>query len=51
MSNTSSAVRPSIMSLILIPSVVTLFVTILRVYGELHNWPRPWFSSQAGGNP
>jgi len=49
MSNTSSAVRPSVMSLILIPSVVTLFVTILRVYGELHNWPRPWFSSQAGG--
>jgi hypothetical protein len=49
MTNTNSGTRPSLLSLILLPSVVTLLVTILRLYGELHQWPKPWFSPQAGG--
>lgn len=35
--------------LVAIPAVITLAVTILRVYGELHHWPAPWFSTAAGG--
>ncbi len=39
----------SIMSLILIPALITLGVTILRLVGELQHWPRPWFDNAAGG--
>lgn len=41
--------RLSISGLIMVPAVITLLVTILRLYGELQNWPRPWFSTAAGG--
>jgi hypothetical protein len=46
-----SASRPSlrIWNLILVPAVITLAVTILRLVGELEHWPRPWFDSSAGG--
>jgi hypothetical protein len=39
----------SVGRLILIPSLITLVVTVLRLYGELHQWPKPWISNQAGG--
>ncbi len=39
----------SITRLILIPAVITLGVTILRLVGELQHWPRPWFDNAAGG--
>ena len=41
--------RISITRLILIPSVITLFVTLLRLVGELQNWPRALFNRDAGG--
>jgi len=39
----------SISKLIIIPAVITLGVTILRLVGELAHWPTPWFSAVAGG--
>ena len=39
----------SITNLIAIPALVTLGITILRVVGEIQHWPRPWFSTAAGG--
>lgn len=39
----------SIVRLILIPAVVTLAVTILRLVGELQHWPSPLFNASAGG--
>ena len=39
----------SITSLITIPALITLGVTILRLVGELQHWPKPWFNSAAGG--
>jgi hypothetical protein len=44
-----SSTRPSVLNLILMPAVVTLAITVLRLYGELHQWPSPWFSNHAGG--
>ena len=35
--------------LILVPAVITLVVTILRLVGELQHWPSPWFKTAAGG--
>jgi hypothetical protein len=35
--------------LILIPSLITLAVTILRLIGELRHWSGKWFSSDTGG--
>jgi hypothetical protein len=35
--------------LILIPTLITLAVTVLRVVGELKHWPTPWFNTSAGG--
>jgi|ERR1041384_540858 hypothetical protein len=41
--------RTSISQLILIPSVITLAVTLLRLIGELQHWPEVLFSRSAGG--
>jgi hypothetical protein len=41
--------RISITQLILIPSVITLAVTLLRLVGELQNWPSVLFNREAGG--
>ncbi len=46
MANTKSV---SITSLITIPALITLGITILRLVGELQHWPKPWFSTAAGG--
>ena len=39
----------SITSLITIPALITLGITILRLVGEVEQWPKPWFSAAAGG--
>ena len=36
-------------SLIAVPALITLGITVLRLAGELEHWPRPWFSTAAGG--
>ena len=45
----SSSSRISIPQLILIPSVITLAVTLLRLVGELQHWPTALFNPDAGG--
>ena len=49
MSETHSSARPNTMQLIMVPALVTLAITILRLVGELQHWPKPWFSASAGG--
>src|SRR5262245_53587722 len=41
--------RISITQLIFVPSLITLAVTLLRLIGELQNWPSVLFSREAGG--
>lgn len=48
MGDTSNS-RTSILQLILIPSVITLAVTLLRLIGEFQHWPGVLFSRSAGG--
>jgi len=45
--NTSSQI--SILKLILVPSIITLAVTLLRLVGELQHWPSALFNRDAGG--
>ena len=49
MAETPSSTRPSIACLILVPSLITLAVTLLRLVGELHQWSPLFFSRAAGG--
>ena len=41
--------RLSIRRLIVVPAVITLFVTLLRLVGELQRWSPKFFSREAGG--
>jgi hypothetical protein len=41
--------KPSVSQLVLVPSLITLAVTALRLYGELQNWSPSLFSRDAGG--
>jgi hypothetical protein len=41
--------RPQVARLILIPSVITLVITLLRVIGELRHWSPTLFNPSAGG--
>jgi hypothetical protein len=45
----NSDTKLSIPQLILIPSVITLAITILRLVGELNHWPTALFNREAGG--
>jgi hypothetical protein len=45
--NSSSHIN--ITKLILVPSIITLAVTLLRLVGELQHWPSVLFSREAGG--
>lgn len=38
----------SIPRLVLVPAIVTLGVTLLRLTGELRGWPSPWFDKTNG---
>ena len=49
MNGTTSGPSVSIRKLIMIPAVITLVLTILRLIGELQHWPKPWVSTAAGG--
>src|SRR5437867_12845641 len=49
MIETTSGNRVEIAKLILVPSLITLGVTILRVVGELQNWSPILFGKGAGG--
>ena len=49
MANTTSDDRLSIMQLILIPSIISLAVTLIRLIGELQNWPSALFNREPGG--
>lgn len=44
-----SETRPTTMRLILIPSIITLAVTLLRLFGELQHWSPTFFRTEAGG--
>lgn len=49
MADTTSGDRVSIMRLILIPSIISLAVTLVRLIGELQGWPSALFNRSAGG--
>ncbi len=49
MAETPSGARPSVIQLILVPALLTLAVTILRLVGELQHWSPPFFNSSPGG--
>src|SRR5208282_1960894 len=40
--------RPSIPRMVLVPALITLGVTLLRLAGELRGWPSPWFDKSSG---
>jgi len=39
----------SISSLVTVPALITLGITLVRLVGELQHWPKPWFNPAAGG--
>lgn len=49
MGDSTSGSGLSTTRLILVPAVITLAVTFLRLVGELQHWPSPWFKTEAGG--
>ena len=49
MADFSPASRPGMTRLIFGPAVITLAVTLLRLLGELQQWPSLFFSRSAGG--
>jgi hypothetical protein len=49
MSELSSSNRSSITRLILVPALITLGVTLLRLAGELLHWSKTLFNPQPGG--
>ena len=49
MAEATSNNRISIVRLILVPSVITLVITLLRITGELRNWSPTLFNRAAGG--
>ncbi|HYP25249.1 MAG TPA: hypothetical protein VE262_00900 [Blastocatellia bacterium] len=49
MAEMTSSARVSIGRLILVPAVISLAITLLRLAGELQNWPVGLFNPSAGG--
>lgn len=49
MAETTSGTHPSITRLILVPALITLAVTVLRLVGELQHWSKLLFNPSAGG--
>src|SRR4030095_9791614 len=37
------------MRLVLVPSIISVCVTLLRLAGELGHWSERWFSTETGG--
>ena len=48
MSETNSS-RLSTQHLILLPAIISLAVTLLRLVGELEHWPKAYFNTEVGG--
>jgi hypothetical protein len=48
MTDVGSSARQSIKQLILVPAIVTLVVTLLRLLGELQHWSTAWFTTDMG---
>jgi hypothetical protein len=46
---TEHAEGPSLKSLILVPALITLAVTVVRLVGEVQTWSPRFFSREAGG--
>jgi hypothetical protein len=49
MADASSGNRLCISKLILVPAIISLAITILRLVGELQHWPSALFNNSAGG--
>ena len=49
MAEMTSYNRTPIVRLILVPSVITLLITLLRITGELRHWSPTFFNSSPGG--
>jgi hypothetical protein len=49
MADRSSAGGVSIMRLILVPSIISLAITLIRLTGELQHWPTALFNPEPGG--
>jgi hypothetical protein len=49
MADTNSGSSVSIRKLILVPAIITLAVTLLRLAGELEHWNKLLFNTSAGG--
>src|SRR5271169_3512553 len=49
MPGTNSSARSSTLQLVLVPAIITLAVTILRLVGELQHWSPKLFNTSAGG--
>jgi hypothetical protein len=49
MAEVASAKRFIVWKLILVPSLISLVVTLLRLTGELEHWSDKWFSNETGG--
>jgi hypothetical protein len=49
MAEPTSPSRPSVGRLILVPSIITLAITVLRLVGELHHWSPKLFNTSVGG--
>ncbi len=49
MTEMTSGTPMSTSRLILVPAVITLAVTILRLVGELQHWSKAWFNPAPGG--
>jgi hypothetical protein len=48
MTDADSSARQSIKQLILVPAIITLVVTLLRLLGELCHWSTAWFTTDMG---
>jgi hypothetical protein len=49
MANMTSGTRMSVSRLILVPAIITLAVTVLRLVGELQHWSKIFFNPAPGG--
>lgn len=49
MGETSTSAPPSLQKLILVPAILTLGVTLLRLAGELEHWSKTYFNPDVGG--
>jgi hypothetical protein len=49
MTTMTPATRPSTLKLILIPTLISIAMTLLRLCGELQHWSEKWFSTDTGG--